>query len=113
MRDLLEELAIACSSDPTNKDATFQYAFALSRSQQFSELRYAISMLDALVLSGPLLRPARPPSRAKKWAARILARIAPRTLFATNVEPKHLSRDARVGAGSNIGAGAISGQSLV
>ena len=51
-RDLLEELAIACSSDPTNKDATFQYAFALSRSQQFSELRYAISMLDALVGDG-------------------------------------------------------------
>ena len=50
--DLLEELAIACSSDPTNSDATFQYAFALSRSRVASELRYAISMLDGLVADG-------------------------------------------------------------
>ena len=51
-RDLLEELAIACSKDPTDSDATFQYAFALSRSPQASELRYAVSMLDALIADG-------------------------------------------------------------
>ena len=51
-RDLLEELAIACSKDPTDSDATFQYAFALSRSPQTSELRYAVSMLDALIADG-------------------------------------------------------------
>ena len=51
-RELLEELAIACSKDPTDPDATFQYAFALSRSPQHSELRYAVSMLDSLVADG-------------------------------------------------------------
>lgn len=51
-RELLEELAIACSQDPTDRDATFQYAFALSKSTQPSELRYAISMLDSLVNDG-------------------------------------------------------------
>ena len=51
-RDLLEQLAIACSENPKDQDATFQYAFALSRSQQASELRYAVSMLDGLVADG-------------------------------------------------------------
>lgn len=51
-RELLEQLAVACGEDPENQDATFQYAFALSRSQQASELRYAVSMLDSLVANG-------------------------------------------------------------
>lgn len=58
---LLEELAIACTQ-PNNtsnnnnnskyNDATFQYAFALSKSTEPSELRYAVNMLDALVVEG-------------------------------------------------------------
>jgi fission 1 protein len=51
-RDLLEQLAIGCGKEPENQDATFQYAFALSRSQLPSELRYAVSMLDSLVVNG-------------------------------------------------------------
>jgi hypothetical protein len=51
-RELLEDLAIACSKAPTDQNATFQYAFALSRSTQASELRYAVSMLDCLVKDG-------------------------------------------------------------
>ena len=49
--DLLEELASACTSNP-NSDNTFQYAFALSRSCEKSELQYSISMLDSLVKNG-------------------------------------------------------------
>uniref|UniRef100_A0A7S3LFQ1 Uncharacterized protein n=1 Tax=Amphora coffeiformis TaxID=265554 RepID=A0A7S3LFQ1_9STRA len=51
-RDLLEELAINVSKTPDDADATFQYAFALSRSLQASELRYSVSMLDSLVSNG-------------------------------------------------------------
>ena len=50
-RQLLEELAIACATNPS-PNATFQYAFALSKSTEPSELRYAINMLDTLVLDG-------------------------------------------------------------
>ena len=51
-RALLEELAIACSKKPGNQEATFQYAFALSKSAEPSELRYAVNMLDGLVVEG-------------------------------------------------------------
>lgn len=58
-RDLLEELAIACatgsgsgSGGPPSTAARFQYAFALSRSTQESELRYAVTILDGLVAEG-------------------------------------------------------------
>ena len=51
-RELLEELAINLSKTPNDNDATFQYAFALSRSPHASELRYAVSMLDSLVSNG-------------------------------------------------------------
>ncbi|KAL7437647.1 hypothetical protein ACHAXM_005738 [Skeletonema potamos] len=50
-QDLLEELASKCTSDP-NPDNTFQYAFALSKSRDKSELQYSISMLDSLVKNG-------------------------------------------------------------
>lgn len=52
-RELLEELAIACAKDPTDKTASFQYAFALSKSADVpSELRYAVTILDGLVVDG-------------------------------------------------------------
>lgn len=51
-RALLEELAIACSRNPGSQQATFQYAFALSKSPEASELRYAVNMLDGLVVEG-------------------------------------------------------------
>jgi mitochondrial fission 1 protein len=50
-RQLLEELAIACATHPS-PNATFQYAFALSKSSEPSELRYAVNMLDTLILDG-------------------------------------------------------------
>lgn len=51
-RELLEELAIACANNPKSTDATFQYAFALSKSTERSELRYAVQILDGLVKDG-------------------------------------------------------------
>ena len=50
-RALLEELALACSKDPSPQ-ATFQYAFALSKSSEPSELRYSVRILDGLVQEG-------------------------------------------------------------
>ena len=50
-QELLEELASTCTSDP-NPDNTFQYAFALSKSRDPSELKYSITMLDSLVNNG-------------------------------------------------------------
>ncbi|EEC44248.1 predicted protein [Phaeodactylum tricornutum CCAP 1055/1] len=50
-RELLEELALACAKEDSPL-ATFQYAFALSKSSQASELRYAVSILDGLVKDG-------------------------------------------------------------
>lgn len=47
-RDLLESLATTCSKEPT-ADNTFQYAFALSKSRNVSELKYAVQILDGLV----------------------------------------------------------------
>ena len=47
-RALLEELATAVSKTPGSQQATFQYAFALAKSEP-SELRYAVNMLDGLV----------------------------------------------------------------
>jgi mitochondrial fission 1 protein len=51
-RELLEELAIACANNPKSTDATFQYAFALSKSTERSELRYAVQILDGLIKDG-------------------------------------------------------------
>lgn len=50
-RELLEELAVTCAKDPS-KQATFQYAFALSKSAEPSELRYAVTILDGMVSEG-------------------------------------------------------------
>jgi mitochondrial fission 1 protein len=50
-RSLLEELAVACAKTPS-PDATFQYAFALSKSTLPSELRYSITILDGLINEG-------------------------------------------------------------
>lgn len=50
-RALLEELAMSCAKTPSPQ-ATFQYAFALSKSTEKSELRYAVSILDGLVSEG-------------------------------------------------------------
>lgn len=49
--DLLEELAAQCAKSAST-DATFQYAFALSKSRDAAELRYAIGMLDSLLKGG-------------------------------------------------------------
>ena len=49
-RQLLEELAISCAEHPSSQQHIFQYAFALSKSTEPSELRYAITMLDTLLL---------------------------------------------------------------
>ena len=50
-RDLLEELALTAAKEQS-QDATFQYAFALSKSSEKSELRYAVTILDGLVYEG-------------------------------------------------------------
>jgi len=50
-REVLEELAVACAKDPS-PDNTFQYAYALSKSSEKSELRYAVTILDGLVQEG-------------------------------------------------------------
>ena len=47
-RDLLESLAVECASKPS-ADNTFQYAFALSKSDNQRELEYAVDILDGLV----------------------------------------------------------------
>lgn len=47
-RELLEELAVSCTKEGTQQ-ATFEYGFALSKSGEASELRYAVSILDGLV----------------------------------------------------------------
>jgi len=47
-RELLESLAVECASKPSN-DNTFQYAFALAKSDNVRELEYAVSILDGLV----------------------------------------------------------------
>jgi mitochondrial fission 1 protein len=48
---ILEELAIGLAQNPT-PTATFQYAFALSKSAEPSELRYAVNLLDGLIIDG-------------------------------------------------------------
>jgi len=50
-RDLLEKLAVECASKPS-ADSTFQYAFALSKSDNNAELKYACTILDGLVKEG-------------------------------------------------------------
>lgn len=50
-RHLLEDLALTCARAPSPQ-ATFQYAFALSKSTEPSELRYAVTILDGLVVEG-------------------------------------------------------------
>jgi mitochondrial fission 1 protein len=50
-RQLLEELALVCAKDPSQA-SSFQYGFALSKSTEKSELRYAVSILDGLVKDG-------------------------------------------------------------
>mmetsp|Transcript_12351 Transcript_12351/g.16184 ORF Transcript_12351/g.16184 Transcript_12351/m.16184 type:complete len:163 (+) Transcript_12351:202-690(+) len=50
-RELLEELALTAAKEQSPQ-ATFQYAFALSKSSEKSELRYAVTILDGLVREG-------------------------------------------------------------
>uniref|UniRef100_A0A7S2YE06 Mitochondrial fission 1 protein n=1 Tax=Entomoneis paludosa TaxID=265537 RepID=A0A7S2YE06_9STRA len=50
-RELLEELALTAAKEQSPQ-ATFQYAFALSKSAEKSELRYAVTILDGLVKEG-------------------------------------------------------------
>lgn len=50
-RDLLENLAVSCASKPSS-DNTFQYAFALAKSTDAKELKYAVDILDGLVKEG-------------------------------------------------------------
>ena len=51
-RELLEELAVTCSKDTSDQASSFQYAFALSKSNVPSELRYAVTILDGLLRDG-------------------------------------------------------------
>jgi fission 1 protein len=48
---LLESLASQCATS-SSPDATFQYAFALSKSSSRAELSYSITLLDSLLKSG-------------------------------------------------------------
>ena len=50
-RELLEKLAVDCASKPSPEN-TFQYAFALSKSDNEAELKYACTILDGLVKEG-------------------------------------------------------------
>ena len=50
-RELLESLAVECASKPSS-NSTFQYAFALAKSEDVNELKYAVSILDGLVNEG-------------------------------------------------------------
>ena len=50
-RDLLENLAVECASKPSS-DNTFQYAFALAKSSDPKELKYAVDILEGLVKEG-------------------------------------------------------------
>jgi len=50
-RELLESLAVECASKPSS-NSTFQYAFALAKSDDVNELKYAVSILDGLVNEG-------------------------------------------------------------
>ena len=50
-RVLLEKLAIDCASKPS-PDNTFQYAFALSKSDNQAELKYSCTILDGLLKEG-------------------------------------------------------------
>jgi len=50
-RELLEDLAVACAKNP-DPDNTFQYAFCLCKSDEKSELRYAVTILDGLIKGG-------------------------------------------------------------
>jgi fission 1 protein len=50
-REILEELALTAAKMQT-PDATFQYAFCLSKSTEPTELRYAVTILDGLVREG-------------------------------------------------------------
>jgi len=49
--ELLEKLAIDCASKPSPNN-TFQYAFALSKSDNEAELKYSCTILDGLVKEG-------------------------------------------------------------
>ena len=51
----------------------------------------------AAVVIGPLLRPAHPAPAWKVMLAKLVARVAPRMLFSTTVDPAALSRDPRIG----------------
>jgi len=50
-RQILEDLAVECAKNPS-PDNTFQYAFCLSKSNEISELRYSVTILDGLVKEG-------------------------------------------------------------
>lgn len=50
-RQILEDLAIECAKN-ASQDNTFQYAFCLSKSNEKSELRYSVQILDGLVKEG-------------------------------------------------------------
>jgi acylglycerol lipase len=49
------------------------------------------------ILSSPALGLADPPTRLRRWLARVLSVIAPRASFQTDVRPESLSRDSAVG----------------
>jgi fission 1 protein len=51
--DLLKELASNYTNDPS-PDNAFQYAFALSKSQNAGDLQHSITMLDSLIRNGYL-----------------------------------------------------------
>jgi len=52
--------------------------------------------ISRLILSSPGLRPYKLPSRVKEALAKGLARVAPAFLLSNELNPSHVSRDARV-----------------
>jgi acylglycerol lipase len=55
------------------------------------------SGLAGTILSSPAVRLAEPPPRWRRWLARVLSVVAPRTSFQTDVQPELLSHDPAVG----------------
>jgi alpha-beta hydrolase superfamily lysophospholipase len=63
-------------------------------------VRYLLSHssgISGAILSSPAFGIHNEPSRVLDWLGRLLSRIAPRTSFQGNVDPRYLSRDPAVG----------------
>lgn len=63
---------------------------AIRFAQEFSH------QIAALALSGPFLKPGRPPHRLKVAAGRVVRLVAPRTRFATGIAPEQITSDTEI-----------------